>query len=166
MPAAPVLVGPVALVYVQSMTVDEGYRIERIAGSSFSQALAPTTKTIGIQAILLGPRRLAQKKALEALALTSRVLVATTAPAMALAGIPVVSGLTVSLDMQITKLHFAESAERHDAIDVSLSLDHVPRTSAAAVAGEIAEMALAAGTELVGSIPAAGAVPRVPGLPL
>lgn len=73
----PVLVGPVQLLYVQSMTINEGYRIERIMGSRFSQATQPTNKTIVIAAVLLGPRRLEQKKALEALALTSRLLVAT-----------------------------------------------------------------------------------------
>src|SRR6266581_2878825 len=102
----PVLVGSVALFYVQSMTISEGYRIERIAGSKFSQAIAPTTKTIAIEAMLLGPKRLQLKKALEVMALTSRLLVAAAAPALAVTGIPVVSGLTISLDMQITELRF------------------------------------------------------------
>ena len=61
----PVLVGPVPLLYVQSMTITEGYRIERIMGSRFSQATQPTTKTITIEAILPGPDRLLLKKALE-----------------------------------------------------------------------------------------------------
>src|SRR5262245_27474054 len=73
---APVLVGPVQLRYVQSMTINEGYRIERIMGSRFSQATQPTYKTIAIDAVLLGPDRLVQKKELEALALVSRLLVA------------------------------------------------------------------------------------------
>ena len=42
----PVLIGPVPLLYVQSMSIAEGYRIERVAGSRFSQALAPTTNGI------------------------------------------------------------------------------------------------------------------------
>ena len=41
--AVPVLVGTVPLLYVQSMSMTEGYRIERIAGSSWSQLVAPTS---------------------------------------------------------------------------------------------------------------------------
>src|SRR6266536_2175633 len=94
----PVLVGSVALTYVQSMTISEGYRIERIAGSKFSQAIAPSTKTISIEAMLIGADRLQQKKSLEALALVSRVLVAAAAAALRVTGISVVSGLTISLE--------------------------------------------------------------------
>ena len=162
----PVLVGPVLLYYVQNMTVTEGYRIERIAGSSFSQAIAPTTKTIAIDAVLPGPTRLRVKKELEVLALASRVLVAATAPALAAAGIPVVSGLTISLDMQITDLRFTANVQRRDAVDVAMTLTHVPRSSTSAIASEIADMALAAGTELTSLPSAPNPVPRALGSPL
>jgi hypothetical protein len=162
----PVLVGPVPLLYVQSMSIAEGYRIERVAGSRFSQALAPTTKTISIEAVLTGPERLAQKKALEALALVSRVMVAATAPLLGATGIPVVSGLTISLDMQITDLRFTASTGKRDALDVALTLAHVPRSSLIAVLGEVADLALAAGTALSAGPPLPGPVPRSPGGPL
>ena len=161
----PVLVGTVPLLFVQSMSMTEGYRIERIAGSSWSQALAPSTKTIAIEAILIGPERLLLKKELEALALASRVLVAAAASAM-IAGIPVVSGLTISLDMQITDLRFTQSTQKRDALDVSLTLQHVPRSKAAMIAGELADVALAAGTAVLPGLPAAGSAPRAPGPPL
>src|SRR3712207_2093762 len=112
----PVLVGVIPLTAVQSMTLTEGYRVERIMGSRFSQATAPNAKTISIEAVLLGPERLVVKKTLEALALTSRVLAAAAAPLLAVTGIPVVSGLTVSLDMQITELRFTQSAQKRDAL--------------------------------------------------
>lgn len=114
------LVGPVPLLYVQKMTVVEGYEIERIMGSRFLQATRPTKKQISIEALLIGSNRLALKKALEALALTSRALVATSA-ALLPNGIPVVSGLTISLEMQITELHFTQSVARRDALEVSIS---------------------------------------------
>ncbi|NRQ31936.1 hypothetical protein HII36_08795 [Nonomuraea sp. NN258] len=164
--AAPVLIGTIPLMYVQSMSMSEGYRIERIAGGPFAQALAPSTKTITIEALLAGPERMALKKGLEALALVSRVLVAATAPLLAVAGIPVVSGLTVSLDMQITDLRFSVSAARLEALDASITLQHVPRTSVAALLGEAAELALAAGTALSASAAQPGPVPRAPGGPL
>jgi hypothetical protein len=162
----PVLVGTVPLLYVQSMNMSEGYRIERIAGSRFSQAVAPTTKTIAIEAMLVGPDRLLLKKELETLALVSRVLVAATAPALAVAGIPVVSGLTISLDMQITQLRFNQSVQKRDALDVSLALEHVPRSRAAAIAGEVADLALAAGSSMVTTPPPASPNTRTPELPL
>jgi hypothetical protein len=158
----PVLIGPVALLYVQSMQISEGYRIERIAGSTFSQALGPTNQKITIQAVLLGPNRLAVKKELEALALVSRTLVAAAAPALAATGIPVVSGVTISLDMQITDLQFTVSVDRREALDVNLTLEHVPRTSLTAILGEVADLALAAGFPIPATPPLPASLPRVP----
>ncbi|MEE1801920.1 MULTISPECIES: hypothetical protein [unclassified Streptomyces] len=161
-----VLVGAIPLLYVQSLTLSEGYRVERILGSRFAQATQPSTKTIAIEALLLGPDRLAVKKALEVLALTSRALLSAAGPALAAGGIPVVCGLTLSLDMQITDLRFAQSVQKRDAFDVSLTLQHVPRASLTALLGEAADLALAAGSAPVPSVPAPGAVPRAPGPPL
>jgi hypothetical protein len=162
----PVLIGPIALLYVQSVSLSEGYRIERIAGSSFSQALAPTTKTITIEAILPGPDRLLLKKELEALALVSRVLVAAAAPLLAVTGIPVVTGMTISLDMQITELRFSQSTQKRDALDVNLTLQQVPRSTATLIAGEIADLALAAASATFAGPPVPSPLPRSPGGPL
>ena len=162
----PVLVGPVPLLYVQTMTMSEGYQISRIMGSKFSQAIAPTTKTINIEAMLIGPDRLLQKKALEALALTSRVLVAATASLLKITGIPVVSGLTISTDMQITDLRFIQSVQKREALDVSITLQHVPRSSVLAIIGEVADLALAAGTAAIPSGSRPGSTPRAPGPPI
>jgi hypothetical protein len=162
----PVLVGVVPLIYVQSMTIAEGYRIERIAGSKFSQALAPSTKTITVEAILLGRERLVMKKLLEVMALTSRAMVAATAPALKLTGIPVVSGFTISLDMQITDLRFTQSVQKRDALDVSITLQHVPRSSLMTLLGEAADLALAAGSLAIPTGPAPAPIPRSPGPPI
>jgi hypothetical protein len=162
----PVLVGSVPLLHVQTLTLSEGYQIERIAGSRFSQAIAPTTRTIAIEAMLVGPDRLRLKKELEALALVSRVLVAAAAPALAITGIAVVSGLTISLDMQITDLRFTQSVQKRDAVDVSITLRHVPRTSVTVVLGEFADLALAAGSPLAAVPALPNAVARIPAVPL
>jgi len=148
------------------MTINEGYRIERIMGSKFSQAIAPTTKTISIEAMLIGPDRLQQKKALEALALTSRVLVAAAAAALRVTGISVVSGLTISLDMQITDLRFKQNVQKREALDVSITLQHVPRSSITAIIGEVADLALASGTVTIPSSPVPGSTPRQVGVPI
>jgi hypothetical protein len=162
----PVLIGPLPLRYVQSMTITEGYRIERIAGSKFSQAVSPSTKEIAIEALLIGPGRLLEKKALEALALVSRAMVAATAPLLKLAGIPVVSGLTIALDMQITSLRFNQVADKRDALSVSVTLQHVPRSSAATILAEAADLALAIGTAAVPMSAPASPTPRSPGAPM
>ncbi|MFJ5302580.1 hypothetical protein [Streptomyces sp. NPDC088350] len=159
----PVLVGPVQLLYVQSMTVNEGYRIERIMGSRFSQATQPTNRTIAIEAVLLGPQRQEQKKALEALALTSRLLVAAMARGGSAAGVPVVSGLTISLNMQVTDLRFTQSVAKRDALDVSITLQQIPPALTGAVLGEIGDLVLAVGTAAVPTGPAASPIARVPG---
>jgi hypothetical protein len=162
----PVLVGVVPLTAVQSITLTEGYRIERIMGSRFSQATQPNAKTISIEAVLFGPDRLLLKKGLEALALTSRALAAAAAPLLAVTGIPVVTGLTISLDMQITDLRFTQSAQKRDALDVAISLTHVPRSSISAALGELADLALATGIALGPSSPPPSPVPRTPGEPM
>ena len=156
----PVLVGAIPLFYVQTMSMSEGYRIERIAGSKFSQAIAPTSKTIQIEAILIGPERLLLKKGLETMALTSRLLVAAAAPALKLTGIPVVSGLTIALDMQITELRFSQNVQKRDALDVSMTLQHVPRSNMTAILGELADLALAAGSAAVPSGPPPNPIAR------
>ncbi|MDP9696700.1 UNVERIFIED_ORG: hypothetical protein J2X79_004283 [Arthrobacter globiformis] len=162
----PVLVGSVPLFHVQSMTMNQGYRIERIMGSRWSQATQPTVKTIAIEAVLIGPERLLIKKALEAMALTSRALAAGAAPLLGVAGIPVVSGMTISLDMQITDLRITHSTTKREALDVSLSLQHVPRSNLSALAGEVADMTLAVGTATSTAGPAPSPAPRSPGPPL
>jgi hypothetical protein len=159
----PVLVGVVPLFYVQSMQINEGYPIKRIEGSKFSQAL-PITKTISIEAILIGDKRLLLKKALETMALTSRQLASTAAPPLGFGGIPVVSGLTISLDMHITNLRFGQSVQKRDALDVSISLEHVPRSTLKTLLNEVADLALAAGMLAVPTGPAASPIPRTPQL--
>jgi hypothetical protein len=165
-PNVPVLVGTVPLLYVQSLTMSEGYRVERISGSRFSQATQPSTKTIVIEALLIGDDRLMLKKELEVLALTSRALLAAAAPLLAITGIPVVCGLTTSLDMQISDLRFTHSVQKRDAIDVSMTLLQVPRSTASALVGELLDLAVAAGAPVATSIPTALPVPRLPGSPL
>jgi hypothetical protein len=86
------------------------------------------------------------KKALEAEALASRALIAAEAPLLKTTGIPVVSGFTISLDMQVTELRFAQSNAKRDAIDVTMTLQHVPRANVTVLIGEIADLALSAGS--------------------
>ncbi|AOP48608.1 hypothetical protein [Streptomyces lydicus] len=148
----PVLIGAVPLLTVTSLTLNEGYQVARIAGSRLAQLVSPTARTITVEAVLVGRTRLLIKKSLEAMALTSRALAPATAPAMNLAGLPVVCGMTISLDMQITSLRFTQSNQKRDALDVSVTLEQVPRSSLTAVLGEALDLALAAGTAAVPTV--------------
>ena len=162
---SPVLVGLVPLYNVQSLSLSEGYKIQRIAGSKFSQAIAPTNKTIAIEAVLVGNLRMLHKKALETMALSSRLLVSALAPGLKVTGIPVVAGMTISLDMQITDLKFTQSTQKRDAIDVSLTLQHAPRFSLLSILGEVADLALAAGSAAIPTGPAPSPISRGAGNP-
>lgn len=148
----PVLIGAVPLFTVTSLTLNEGYHVARISGSRLAQLVSPTARTISVEAVLVGRTRLLVKKGLEAMALTSPALAQAVAPAMNLAGLPVVCGMTVSLDMQITSLRFAQSNQKRDAIDVAVTLEQVPRSSITAVLGEALDLALAAGVAAVPSV--------------
>jgi hypothetical protein len=158
-----VLVGPVPLSYVQSLTITEGYKFDRVSGSKFVQAFAPTQKQIVIKATLIGSERLLLKKGLELLALTSRLLLSAAAPLLNITGIPVIAGLTISLDMQISNLVFTQSVQNREALNVDITLIQVPRTSALAILGEVADLVVAAGASPIGSAPVPGATPRTPG---
>jgi hypothetical protein len=162
---SPVLVGLVPLYNVQTFTLSEGYKIQKIAGSKFSQAIAPSNKTISIDAVLVGKTRMLHKKALEVMALTSRLMVSALAPGLKITGIPVVAGMTISLDMQITDLRFTQSTQKRDAIDVSISLLHVPRFSLLSVLGEVADIALAAGSAAIPTGPSPNPIPRTAATP-
>jgi hypothetical protein len=147
-PNIPVLVGAVPLLAVTSFVVNEGYKTAAIAGSTLTQMVAPTTKTISIEAPLIGEFR-ALRPALEAMALTSRLLASVTAPLMKLAGIPVVAKTSVNLDMQITSLVFTQDNQMRDTIKVSISLTHVPRTQLGGLLGGALDLAVGAGSAFI-----------------
>src|SRR5712692_1390258 len=112
-PNTPVLVGAVPLFAVTSFVLNEGYKTASIAGSTLTQMLAPTTKTISIEALLIGEAR-ARRPALEAMALTSRLLASIAAKLEQVAGVPVVASTGVHLDMQITRLIFTQDNQMRD----------------------------------------------------
>lgn len=147
----PVLVGAVPLFQVQSIVLTEGYKTAKLAGSWWVQLIAPGAKTIDIEAFLIGGNRLVYKQALEAQALLTRGAAAIAA-LDAFAGITVVSGLTVSTDMQITDLTFTHSITRgREVIYLAMKLTQVPRTVLSALVGQASDLALAGATAVVPS---------------
>jgi hypothetical protein len=147
-PNIPVLVGAVPLLAVTSFVVNEGYKTAAIAGSTITQMVAPTTKTISIEALLIGEFR-ALRPALEAMALTSRLLASVTAPLLQVAGIPVVAKTSVSLDMQITSLVFTQDNQMRDTLKVSMTLTHVPRAQLSGLLGGALDLAVGVGSAFI-----------------
>lgn len=147
-PNIPILIGAVPLLAVTSFVLNEGYKTASIAGSTLKQMVAPTTKTISIEALLIGEFR-ALRPALEAMALTSRLLASVTAPRMKLAGVPVVAKTGVHLDMQITSLVFTQDNQMRDTLKVSISLVNVPRTQLGGLLGGALDLAAGAGSAFI-----------------
>jgi hypothetical protein len=139
-----VLLGVIPLAAVTSFQLKEGYKVAQVAGSStLSQMIAPTTKTIAIEALLIGAQR-SFRPALEVLALTNRFLAAAVSPLLQITGIPVVARLGVHLDMQITDLTFTQDNANRDTIKVSIALTHVPRSTEVEAFGIGADLAMGA----------------------
>jgi hypothetical protein len=145
----PVIVGVVPLLTVTNFAVDEGYKVAAIAGSNIKQLVAPTNKTIKIEALLIKEFR-ALRPALETLALTSRVLGAAAGPIAQIAGIPVVTlHAGLHLDMQITSLSFSQDNQMRDTLKVSLSLTQVPRSSLLGLIGGAVDVVAGVGTAFI-----------------
>lgn len=144
----PVIVGAVPLLAVTSFALDEGYKSAAIASSKFSQLTAPTTKTIRIEALLIGEFR-ALRPALEAMALTSRALASATGPLLKFTGIPVVAKNGVHLDMQITSLVFTQDNMMRDTLKVTMSLINVPRSQLSGLLGGALDLVAGVGSAFI-----------------
>jgi hypothetical protein len=68
--------------------------------------------------------------------------------------------------MQITSLRFTQSNTKRGAIDVSITLEEVPRSSLSAIVGEALDMALAASTAAIPSVADMAPLSRLPGGPI
>jgi len=144
----PVLVGGVPLFCVTRLQIAEGYKVSPIAGSALSQMVAPTNKTVTIDALLIEEQR-ALRPLLEAVALTSRFLAAAAAPLMLLAGVPVVAKTSVHLDMQVTSLTFTQDNNMRDTLQVNIVLVHVPRSKLGGLLGGALDMVVGAGSAFI-----------------
>jgi len=116
---------------VTTMTLTETYKLPPI-GSSGAKAIVSThDDTISLTGVLPGTERFAWKLALETLAETSKrggAIAARTGGAVA--GLILVTTMTIRTDMQVQSLTFTASAQKRDTLDVTISLAYMPRPSA------------------------------------
>ncbi|WP_328524051.1 hypothetical protein [Kribbella sp. NBC_00359] len=134
-----ILIGAVPLFAVTSMSLNASYKLPEL-GSGRNQWLGEVGRTIAIDGVLLGPSRFAYKAALEALADVSMLFAARFA-IPTLTGVPVVSGLVVLTDMQITSLKFSQTSQDHGVITVHVDLKHCPKGFVAELIGRGLNMA-------------------------
>jgi len=128
-----VLIGVVPLFVVNRITLTENYDLPPVGGKGLSQSTGKITRTVQIDALLIGTERHATRLKLEAMADLSRTLPATSS---VVSGIPLVAGLVVLLDCQISSLTFGQSAEEKDVFTVSISLKLCPRPGLMALLSE------------------------------
>ncbi len=148
-----VLIGAVPLFAVNRITLNEGYELPPVGDKKASQFTGKITRTVQVEAVLIGDERHAIRLALEAMADLSRTLPAISS---IFSGIPLVAGLTTLLDMQVSSLNFSQSAEEKDVFTVSISLKHCPRPGVMALVSE----GLNAATAIVGVAGLTSATPR------
>lgn len=148
-----VLVGTVPLFAVNRITLNETYELPPVGDKGLSQSTGKITRTVQIDATLIGDERHLIRLSLEAMADLSKTLPALTS---IMSGIPLVSGLTTLLDCQISSLSFAQSADEKDVFTASISIKHCPRPGLSSLISE----ATNAATAIVGAAGLTNARPR------
>jgi hypothetical protein len=148
-----VLLGTVPLFAVNRLSLSERYELPSVGDKGLSQSTSKITREVQIDAILLGAEKQITRLALELIADISKTLPLASS---IISGVPMITGLTTLLDMQINSLTFSQSAEEKDAYAVSISLKHCPRPGLATLLSGITNAASA----IVGTASLASATPR------
>jgi hypothetical protein len=148
-----VLIGAVPLFAVNRITLNETYELPPVGDRGLSQSTGKITRSIQVEATLIGTERHLIRLGLEAMADLSKTLPALTS---LVSGIPFVAGLTTLLDCQISSLSFSQSADEKDVFTASISLKHCPRPGLSALISE----GLNAATAIAGSVSLSSSRPR------
>jgi hypothetical protein len=150
-----VLIGNVPLFAVNRISLSEQYALPPVGDKGFSQSSSKVTREVQIEAVLIGDAKQPTRLALEMMADLSKTIPLASS---ILSGIPMVSGLTTLLDMQVNSLSFGQSAEDKDIYTVSISLRHCPRPGLATLLSGAVNAAAAIG----GTAALKSATPRSP----
>jgi hypothetical protein len=148
-----VLIGEVPLFAVNRISLNEQYQLPPVGDQGLSQSTSKITRTVQIEAALLGADGPLTRLGLEMMADLSKTLPLASS---VISGIPLVAGLTTLMDMQIDSLSFSQSAEEKDVYTVSISLKHCPRPGLMALLSAVTNAASAIG----GAAALASASPR------
>lgn len=112
---------------VTTMTLSETYQLPPIGSTSVKAAVAVHDDTISLSGVLLGPERYIWKQALETLAeVSKRGGMISSLSGGQIAGLVLITSMTIRTDMQVQTLSFTASSGKREAIDVSVSLAYTP----------------------------------------
>jgi hypothetical protein len=148
-----VLIGTVPLFAVTQISLNEQYALPPVGDKGNSQSTSKITRTVQIQAALLGVDGPITRLGLEMMADLSKTLPLASS---IISGIPLVAGLTTLMDMQIDSLNFSQTAEEKGVYTVSISLKHCPRPGLMALLSNVTNAASA----IVGAAALASSSPR------
>jgi hypothetical protein len=112
---------------VTSLALDEAYALPAIGSTTAHSIVATHDDTITLIGVLVGYERFAWKLALEQLADVSKrgsALAAFTGGKVS--GLILVTSMTIRTDMQIQNLQFTASAQKREALDVTIKMQHMP----------------------------------------
>jgi phage protein U len=113
---------------VTAMGLTETYHLPAIGSTGAKAVVGTHNDSITMSAVLVGAERMAWKVALETLAeVGARGSALAGYTGAAAGGLILVAALTVRTDLYIKSLQFNVGTAKRDTIDVSLSLDHLPR---------------------------------------
>src|SRR4051812_28054031 len=116
---------------VTTIALSESYHLPPIGASGARSIIGSHDDKVTLAGVLVGEERHAWKLALETLAETGRrgsAIAAYTGGAVS--GLVLVTAMTIRTDMQFESLSFTATAGKRDALDVQMSLMHMPRPSA------------------------------------
>lgn len=154
-PSAIIYDGTILIVPIYAVTtisLSETYHLPPI-GSSGARAIAAThDDTITLNGTLVGAERFAFKLVLETMAETSKrgnLIAAATGGRVS--GLILVTSMTIRTDMQIQSLTFTASAAKRDALDVSISLAHMPLPGALGKILDVAAIGVGALSDIIGN---------------
>lgn len=136
---------PIPIWAVTQMTLSESYHLPAIGSSSAKAIISVHDDTISLNGVLVGPERFAWKLALETLAEASKrgsALSAMTGGTVG--GLILITSMTIRTDMQVQSLSFTASSTKRDALDVAITMAHLPKPSLLGKLLDVASVAVGA----------------------
>jgi hypothetical protein len=148
----PPLIPMVPIWAVTTMSLSETYHLPPIGSSGVKAVVATHDDTITLTGVLVGTERFAWKLALENMAENSKRggLIASLTGGR-ISGLILVTSLTIRTDMQIQSLSFTASAAKRDALDVSITMAHMPLPGALGKLLDVAAIGVGALTDAFGN---------------
>jgi phage protein U len=120
----------IPLFAVTQMSLSASYHLPAIGATGARSVVSTHDDEITLTGMLVGWERYAWKLLLENLAEASkRGTPLATYTGGKVGGLILVTSMTIRTDMQIQRLQFSASAQKRDAIDVTVSMIHVPKPS-------------------------------------